>query len=91
MAVQARVATSRADVVGSLLRPAYLREAHRAAREGKAGAADVRAAEVYYNVSLAECCQIVANVQWVFSGPNQVTGGRNRDAVVPGLRALILF
>jgi hypothetical protein len=49
------------------------------------------AAEVYYNVSLAECCQVIANVEWIFSGPNQVTGRRNRDVVVPGLRALILF
>jgi len=50
-----------------------------------------RAAEVYYNVSLAECCQVIANVEWIFSGPNTVTGRRNRDVVVPGLRALILF
>jgi hypothetical protein len=50
-----------------------------------------RAAEVYYNVSLAECCQVIANVEWIVSGPNQVTGRRNRDVVVPGLRALILF
>jgi hypothetical protein len=49
------------------------------------------AAEVYYNVSFADCCQIIANVEWIFSGPNQVTGRRNRDVVVPGLRALILF
>jgi hypothetical protein len=49
------------------------------------------AAEVYYNVSLAECCQVIANVQWIVSGPNQVTGRRNRDVIVPGLRALILF
>jgi hypothetical protein len=50
-----------------------------------------RIGEVYYNVSLAECCAVIANVQWLFSGPNQVTGARNRDVVVPGLRALILF
>ena len=49
------------------------------------------AAEVYYNVSLAGCCQVIANVEWIFSGPNQVTGLRNRDVIVPGLRVLILF
>jgi len=48
-------------------------------------------AEAYYNVSLADCCAIIANVQWIVSGPNQVSGRRNRDVVVPGLRALILF
>lgn len=50
-----------------------------------------RIGEIYYNVSLADWCQIIANVEWIFSGPNQVTGRRNRDVVVPGLRALILF
>jgi 5-methyltetrahydropteroyltriglutamate--homocysteine methyltransferase len=40
-----RVGVARADVVGSLLRPAYLREARRAAREGSVSALDVRAAE----------------------------------------------
>ncbi len=44
-----------------------------------------------YNVSLAKCCQMIANVEWIFSGPNQVTGLRNRDMIVPGLQALILF
>ena len=48
-------------------------------------------AEVYYNVSLADCCAVIANVEWIVSGPNQVSGRRNRDVVVPGLRALILF
>jgi 5-methyltetrahydropteroyltriglutamate--homocysteine methyltransferase len=36
---------ARADVVGSLLRPAYLREARRAAREGRLGAEGFRAVE----------------------------------------------
>jgi hypothetical protein len=49
------------------------------------------AGEAYYNVSLAKWCQLIANVEWIFSGPNQVTGRRNRDVIVPGLRALILF
>jgi len=48
-------------------------------------------AEAYYNVSLADCCSIIGNVQWILSGPNLVSGRRNRDVVVPGLRAVILF
>ena len=36
---------ARADVVGSLLRPAHLKEARQAAREGRIGEPDVRAAE----------------------------------------------
>ena len=36
---------ARADVIGSLLRPAYLQEARNNAREGKATAAEARAAE----------------------------------------------
>jgi len=48
-------------------------------------------AEVYYNVSLADCCALIANVEWIVSGPNQVSGRRNRDVIVPGLRALILY
>jgi hypothetical protein len=47
--------------------------------------------EVYYNVSLAACCSVIANVEWIFSGPNQATDGRNRDVIVPGLRAVIRF
>ena len=35
----------RADVVGSLLRPAYLREARQGAREGRVAAEALRAAE----------------------------------------------
>jgi len=36
---------ARADVIGSLLRPAYLQEARKNAREGKIGASEARAAE----------------------------------------------
>lgn len=38
-------ARARSDVVGSLLRPAYLRDARREAREGRLGAAELRAVE----------------------------------------------
>lgn len=41
--------------------------------------------------SLAECCSLIANVEWIVEGPNQITGRRNHNVVVPGLRAVILF
>ena len=47
--------------------------------------------ETYYRLSLTDRFILVANVQWVTSGPNQVTGGTNHHLVVPGLRALFLF
>jgi len=50
-----------------------------------------RVGEVYYNASLAECCSVIANVEWILEGPNQITARRNHNAVVPGLRAVILF
>jgi hypothetical protein len=40
--------------------------------------------ETYYNLSLADCCSVIVNVQWI-------TGGGTRDAVLPGLRAVVLF
>ena len=50
-----------------------------------------RMLETYYRLSVGAHLMVVANVQWVMSGPNQVTGRINRDLVVPGLRALVLF
>ena len=50
-----------------------------------------RLVEAYYTAALAEWLLLSANVQWVVSGPNRVTGGTNRHVVVPGLRALFLF
>jgi hypothetical protein len=47
--------------------------------------------EIYYNLSLAGCCSVIANIEWILSGPNQVTGRRNRDVIVPGLRAVTVF
>ena len=46
-------------------------------------------AETYYNLSLAECCSLIANVEWLRSRP----AGHRHDAhrVLPGLRAVILF
>ncbi len=45
MTASTRPRVARADVVGSLLRPAYLREARQGARAGTVSEADVRAAE----------------------------------------------
>jgi len=50
-----------------------------------------RVVETYYNLALADWLFLIADVQWLISGPNQVTGGTNRNVVVPGLRALLLF
>jgi hypothetical protein len=47
--------------------------------------------ESYYMVSLAEWLRITPNVQWLLSGPNEARGGTNRNVVIPGLRALVLF
>jgi len=45
MTASTRARVARADVVGSLLRPAYLRQARQGARAGTVSAADLRAAE----------------------------------------------
>ena len=45
MTTSTRVDIPRSDVVGSLLRPAYLQEARRGAREGRLSAAQVQAVE----------------------------------------------
>lgn len=50
-----------------------------------------RVAEAYYRFVLTDWLSVIANVQWVLSGPNQVTGGEHRNLVVPGLRALVQF
>ena len=47
--------------------------------------------ETYYTLALLERLSVTANVQWLVSGPNRVTERANRHAVVPGLRALLLF
>jgi hypothetical protein len=47
--------------------------------------------ETYYTLGFAEWLSMTANVQWVIVGPNQVRGGTNRNVVVPGLRAVLVF
>jgi carbohydrate-selective porin OprB len=48
-------------------------------------------AEFYYNFFLTERLSLIGNVQWLISGPNQVTGGFNNNVVIPGLRAVVGF
>lgn len=50
-----------------------------------------RFAEVYYRFTAARWLHVIPNVQWILSGPNTVTGGTNRNVVVPGLRALLTW
>jgi hypothetical protein len=47
--------------------------------------------EAYYTATLADWLLLAADVQWLVSGPNGKTGGRNRNVVLPGIRALFLF
>jgi hypothetical protein len=48
-------------------------------------------AEFYYNLFLTDRLSLIANLQWLISGPNQVTGGFNNNVVIPGLRAVVGF
>jgi carbohydrate-selective porin OprB len=50
-----------------------------------------RAAEVYYRLAAADWLSLIANLQWIISGPNTLTGGANSNVVVPGLRVLVSF
>jgi hypothetical protein len=50
-----------------------------------------RLVEAYYRLTMAEWLSLIANVQWVVSGPNTVTGETNRNVVIPGLRAVLSF
>lgn len=50
-----------------------------------------RVAEASYTLAAAEWLFVITNVQWLPSGPNLMKGGANRNVVVPGLRALVVF
>ncbi len=52
---------------------------------------DEHLAEVYYNLFLTDHFSIIGNVEWLISGPNQVTDTTNRDVIIPGLRAVVAF
>jgi 5-methyltetrahydropteroyltriglutamate--homocysteine methyltransferase len=76
-------AIARADVVGSLLRPLYLREAHEAGRKGKLGEEEVRAAEdraVLEAIALQEAAGIDAVSDGEFRRPNFVVTMGVREA-----------
>jgi len=48
-------------------------------------------AEAYYNMFLTDRFSVIGNVEWLFTGPNQVTGKTNRDVIIPGVRAVVGF
>ena len=48
-------------------------------------------AEFYYNLFLTDRLSLIANLQWLITGPNQVTGEGNNNVVIPGLRAVVGF
>lgn len=54
-------------------------------------AGDEHLAEIYYNLFLTDRLSVSGDVQWLFSGPDQVTGKTNRDVIIPGLRAVVSF
>jgi hypothetical protein len=47
--------------------------------------------EAYYNLFLTDHLAVIGNVEWIFSGPNQVTGETNRNVIIPGVRAVVGF
>jgi len=87
--------TSRALSAGVQATPSWLGRANDKAGIGysiqREPPGEEQLVEAYYTVALANWVFVSANVQWVVSGPNQVTGGTNRHVVVPALRALLLF
>jgi methionine synthase II (cobalamin-independent) len=82
-----RLGIARSDVVGSLLRPDYLRDARQAVREGKLGAADLRAVEdraVREAIALQESAGIdvitdgeLRRNSWVVTIPLREAGARH--------------
>ena len=48
-------------------------------------------AEAYYNMFLTDHLSVIGNVEWLISGPNQVTHKTNHDVVIPGVRATVGF
>lgn len=52
---------------------------------------DETVAETYYNFFLTDHLSISADLQGLFSGPNLITGKKNRGIVIPGVRAVVPF
>jgi hypothetical protein len=48
-------------------------------------------AEAYYNMFLTDHLAVIGNVEWLITGPNQVTQKTNRDVIIPGVRATVGF
>jgi hypothetical protein len=48
-------------------------------------------AEAYYNMFLTDHLSIIGNVEWLITGPNQVTHKTNHDVIIPGVRATVGF
>lgn len=48
-------------------------------------------AEAYYNLFLTDYLSVIGNIQWLFYGPNQETGKKNRNVIIPGLRTVVGF
>jgi hypothetical protein len=47
--------------------------------------------EAYYSLFLTDRLAVSADLQWLFTGPNSVTGGRNTNVLVPGARVTVSF
>jgi hypothetical protein len=47
--------------------------------------------ELYYNLFLTDHLSFIGNVEYLIYGPNQVTGLKNQNVVVPGVRAVVGF
>jgi hypothetical protein len=54
-------------------------------------AGEEHVAEAYYNLFLTDHLSVIGNLQWLFTGPNQVSGQTNRDVIIPGVRAVVGF
>jgi hypothetical protein len=52
---------------------------------------DEHLVEAYYNLFLTERLSVIGNLECLVSGPNQVTGKRNHDVFIPGVRAVVGF
>jgi Carbohydrate-selective porin, OprB family len=48
-------------------------------------------AEFYYNFFLTDRLSMIANLQWLITGPNQVNDRWNNNVIIPGLRAVVGF
>ncbi len=52
---------------------------------------DEHLVEAYYSLFLTDHLSVIGNLECLVSGPNQVTGKRNHDVFIPGVRAVVGF